>query len=466
MKRTAVIFLAIILMMLPCLYALAESEGPDGSGSASDDFSVSQGASEMAEDVAGPGYSSVGPGGPGMLPAISLSTFDGPDYGPGEIIRDVSDNASSSVSVGPGGPSSGGYAQPKGPAAPKDGYKVPDGLASVPAKISNLSLPASPPPAVGVVSFSVSDGVVSAELSEPVQKMKILELSGQDNAESTIFSRKDAAAAEAHASNKNSASFLIRMIWKQGKTEFTREYFARSGQADFLKFTATETLDTKAYPPYTSAVRTVYYDETGVPLSEVLSFENEKESFSRVAGYDAGGNLAFVRQSWRSLVKNGYVLDVVRDASGLLTALLYKGNDSDFLIRSQSAGESLLSENSVRASSRDINLFDEEFSRKYPSLSAGFGASGDFATPTDLATATDLIQETDPLPEDTRIWSLSYNRYPHVTVYAFASVEPLLIMKNNRAVLNRNAKDIMGVPLKISQKLKSASPVFDLIAVE
>ena len=102
----------------------------------------------------------------------------------------------------------------------------------------------------------------------------------------------------------------------------------------------------------------------------------------------------------------------------------------------------------------------------FPSLSAGFGASGDFATPTDLATATDLIQETDLLPEDTRIWCLNYNRYPHVTVYAFASVEPLLIMKNNRAVLNRSAKDIMGIPLKISQKLKSASPVFDLIAVE
>ena len=363
-------------------------------------------------------------------------------------------------------PGNEAYAQPKGPAAPKGGYKVPDGLASVPAKISGLSLPASPPPAVGVVSFSVSDGVVSAELSEPVQKMKILELSGQENAESTIFSRKETASAEAHASNKNSTAFLVRMIWKQGKTEFTREYSARSGQTGFLKFTATEALDAEAYPPYTSAVRTVYYDESGNPVSEVFAFENEKESFSRVTGYDAGGNLTFVRQSWSSLVKNGYALDVVRDASGLLTALLYKGNDSDFLIRSQAANENIFSENGVRAASRDISLFDEDLSRKYLSLAIDLGVSEGFATPTDLATATDLIEESAPLPENLRIWSLSYNRYPRVTVYAFASEDPLLIMKKNRAVLNPGAKDIKGNPLKISQKLKSASPSFDLVAIE
>lgn len=466
LKRTAVIFLLILLMMLPCLYSLAESEGPGGSEYAPDEFSDSPGPSETAEGVAGPGYSSVGPGGPGMLPAISLSAFDGPDYGPGEIVRDVSDSSASSVSVGPGGPSSGGYAQPKGPAAPKGGYKVPDGLASVPAKISGLSLPASPPPAVGVVSFSVSDGVVSAELSEPVQKMKILELSGQENAESTIFSRKETASAEAHASNKNTTVFLVRMIWKQGKTEFTREYSARSGQTGFLKFTATEALDAEAYPPYTSAVRTVYYDESGVPVSEVFAFENEKESFSRVTGYDADGNLTFVRQSWSSLVKNGYALDVVRDASGLLTALLYKGNDSDFLIRSQAVNENIFSENGVRAASRDISLFDDDLSRKYLSLAIDLGVSEGFATPTDLATATDLIEESAPLPENLRIWSLSYNRYPRVTVYAFASEDPLLIMKKNRAVLNPGAKDIKGNPLKISQKLKSASPSFDLVAIE
>ena len=466
LKRFLVLMFAAALAFLPCVRALSESEGADDSDYGPGSVSGGPGSALVVTETPG------GPGNSVGSPAASAVFSTGQDLGPGEIIRDASAGSADTSSSGPGGPSSSKYAQPRGPLAPKQGYKTPETLATVPSDVSRLSMPGGLPDSVGIVSFTAENGTVLAELDHPVPKLRILELTGTDDG-STIFSRKDAAAAETHATSKGSTAFRIQMIWEQGQVQYVREYNAQSSQTAFFRCTATEKLKAEEYAPYTSAVRTIYFNEDLAPISEVISMESEDESYSRIAGYDAEGKLAYVRQTWCSLIKNGYLLDIVQDSTGQITAISYDTDRADYYIRSQRADGDLLSEDSVRMTSRDISLFDEELRRKYPSLGKGLAGSGgpgspfiEYSTPTDLATATDLEEESEPLPENARIWSLSYRRFPHIVVYVFTTEDPVLVMKNGRVVLNSAAKDLSGNRLKISQKLKSASPSFEPLTIE
>lgn len=463
------------------------SYGPGGSG-VSDDSSYGPGGSGVSDyssyGPGGPGGSddsSYGPGGPGGSDDSSDSSdhtvtaleavLAGPDLGPGEFPDDGAGSSDSAL-LGPSGPSSsGGLA--KGPGAPKRGYRVPEALMTVTPDISGEGLPESLPPAVSVVSFSVIDGQVHAELDQDVPKLRILELSEGTGEESTIFSQKNASSAEAHTMTRDSAAFKIRMIWKLGNADYVREYSARSGDAEFFRCTATETLDAADYFPYTSAVRTVYFNEDGIPVSVVLDLENDKEAFTRITGYDVDGSLTFVRQSWRTLEKYGYVMEVVQDGKGMLTALALRDNKFDIYIRSCPAGEDLLAEKSIRAVSRDTDLFDEALASKYPSLAAGISASGSrprrsflgAATPTDLPAATDP-PAAEALDANTRIWALNFDRYPDTAVYVFVTADPVLDMRGKYAVINTDARDIAGNPVRIGKELKTGIPAFDLIMIK
>lgn len=419
MKRTVVVLLAAVLILLPGIRGLSDAGGllrfipegytrdTDSSSDNTDDSDISGSSSDSpaspdtdTESSYGPWSSTDDSGDDSDFVPFS---FDKPDYGPGEIIEDTSE--SNGTARGPGGSS---YLSP-GPPAPAKGYRIPAGLETVPSKVSRVSVPDSIPGTVGIVSFSETDDEVFIELDQAVPKLKILEVNGNTNVESTIFSKKNASSAKAHKTSRNSAAFKLRMIWNLDGLEYVREYCTRDGEMLFYRCTLTGNLDAEPYSPFTTAVRTLYFDENGNLVTEVYELRNKKDSFTRTAGYGTDGELTFTRQSWRSLEKYGYVLDIVRDGTGTLTALMLKNSKDDLYIRSEPADENLLSDNSVRATSRDISLFDDTLRIKYPCLASDIDAaeedslsSSGPATPTDLdspagpATPTDLASPAGP----------------------------------------------------------------------
>ena len=530
MKRTAAILLVLMLAMLPGFLAPAESNQsgtpgkvlilpplPDGSDAGSilpaqsDDTTGAGSALPVQSDGPGGGAdlpdSSYGPGGisnetneadysggpgssggpgasygPGSLDqsaAVSTAAAPEPDYGPGDVIGELAAAAANTAVTGPGGPSSPGGSSPgskkstyerKSPLTPKYGYKIPAGLEHVSATAAGVPAPELPPPAK-VTSFTVTDGTVYAQLDQPVRKLKIFEVENASGTESTVFSRKDVSSAEAHVISDGSTVFKVRMPETLGNAEYVREYFARSGQASFLRCTVTETLDAAACAPFTSGVRTLYYDENNILVTELITVQNEDESFSRVCGYDPAGNLTYVRQTWRALEKkgftDGYILDLVLDSKGEPTAVMLKSDKADFLFRSQRADEDLLSARSVRTTSRDIYAFDAKLTAKYPVLAEGIAAvQSGLATPTDLSAVEEDPVETVQPPENTLIWSLSYNRYPKATVLVFATENPLFVVRKNKIVPDSYARDINGDFMRIKVALKSDTPPVDLVTIE
>jgi hypothetical protein len=92
------------------------------------------------------------------------------------------------------------------------------------------------------------------------------------------------------------------------------------------------------------------------------------------------------------------------------------------------------------------------------------------STMTDLpSTMTDLPEipdeELTPIPADARIWSLNFGDLMKSQVYGFVTVDPLLVLQNGKAALNRDAKDVNGNAIKL-KKNKVTSPVLELVTIE
>lgn len=386
------------------------------------------------------------------------------------------------------------------PAGAAGSYTLPEPLKTVPAKVEGLSLPGELPPYVPVKSFSVDeDGAIRLELGEKVPRLKILEQNLMEGVDSTIFTKKNASSAEAHMSGKENSIFTVRMIWPFGASEYIRDYANWSGTLSFVSGSAAEEADPALFAPYTSAVRTLSFNEGGVPVSETWELANDTDRFSRVAAYGTDGKLRSVSQVWESVKVGGYKFAVEMDGSGNLTALTVQDKKNSFSARSLRISESPDAVILLSAESLDPAAFDDLLARNYPQLSRGLidystsldeEIDEDFlamwnltfedlvdpqvlpepSTMTDLsATATDLPavpdEELTPIPADARIWSLNFGDLMKSQVYAFVSLDPLLVLQGGKVALNKNAKDVNGTPVRL-KKNKVTSPVLELVSIE
>ena len=139
----------------------------------------------------------------------------------------------------------------------------------------------------------------------------------------------------------------------------------------------------------------------------------------------------------------------------------------------------------LRDNSYDPYSFEEKLRQTYPRLAESlygesFAASYLPATATDLpATATDLtapaeepaLPDEEPVEEgetteNTRVWMISYGDWFESRIYAFASDDPIFIMRDGKAMPNTAAKDINGTPVTWSEAGAAVSPTFEAPAVE
>lgn len=379
-------------------------------------------------------------------------------------------------------------------------YTVPEPLKIVSGSTEGLSLPEELPPYVPVRSFSVDeDGSIHLELGDQVPRLKILEQNLLEGVESTIFTKKNASAAEAHMSGKENSVFTVRMIWPFGSMEYVRNYANWSGGLTFVGCSASEEADPAAFAPYTYAIRTLTFNEGGIPISETWQLENEKDRFSRVASYGMDGKLRFVSQTWESVKTGDYKFSTEIDSNGNLTALTAQDKKNHFFARSLRISESPDAAMLLSTESLDPAAFDDILLHDYPQLTRGlidYGTVSDAAlgdeyiamwdmnfddlldpqllpepsTMTDLpSTMTDLPEipdeELTPIPADARIWSLNFGDLMKSQVYGFVTVDPLLVLQNGKAALNKDAKDVNGNAIKL-KKNKVTSPVLELVTIE
>lgn len=379
-------------------------------------------------------------------------------------------------------------------------YTVPEPLKIVSGSTEGLSLPEELPPYVPVRSFSVDeDGSIHLELGDQVPRLKILEQNLLEGVESTIFTKKNASAAEAHMSGKENSVFTVRMIWPFGSMEYVRNYANWSGGLTFVGCSASEEADPAAFAPYTYAIRTLTFNEGGIPISETWQLENEKDRFSRVASYGMDGKLRSVSQTWESVKTGDYKFSTEIDSNGNLTALTAQDKKNHFFARSLRISESPDAAMLLSTESLDPAAFDDILLHDYPQLTRGlidYGTVSDAAfgdeyiamwdmnfddlldpqllpepsTMTDLpSTMTDLPEipdeELTPIPADARIWSLNFGDLMKSQVYGFVTVDPLLVLQNGKATLNKDAKDVNGNAIKL-KKNKVTSPVLELVTIE
>ena len=253
-------------------------------------------------------------------------------------------------------------------AGPEKGYTLPEGLKTLPAGIGDLSLPEGLPEPVKVIGFSAADGKVYADLDREVPQLKILERNVLENAESTIFSKKNTNTAEANMFSRENAVFTVRMIWKLGDCEFVREYNTWGGYLSFSSAAVRQELDAAAFGPYTSAVRTVSFFENGNLDAETFELEGEAERFLRSVYFDREGRASSALYRWSSVNPAGYFLEVRQDAEGTLTGLVCRDGKTRFSAASQPATERLDFLNGARAQSLDPIAFNEQMYSKYPEV--------------------------------------------------------------------------------------------------
>jgi len=385
------------------------------------------------------------------------------------------------------------------PAGAAGSYTLPEPLKSVPATTDGLFLPGELPPYVSVKAFSVDeDGAVHLELGEKVPRLKILEQNLMEGVDSTIFTKKNTAVADAHMSGKENSIFTVRMIWPFGASEYVRDYANWSGSLNFVSSSAVEEADPAAFAPYTSAQRTLSFNEGGIPISETWELENDKDRFTRVASYGTDGKLRSVTQTWESVKLGDYKFVTEIDRNGNLTALTAQDKKNRFSARSLRISDSPDAVMLLSAESLDPAAFDDMLLRNYPQLSRGMidyessldaEIDEDFlamwnlsfedlvdpqvlpepSTMTDLAaTATDLPaipdEELTPISADARIWSLNFGDLMKSQVYGFVTMDPLLVLQKGKAALNKDAQDVNGNPIKL-KKNKVTSPVLELVTI-
>lgn len=410
-------------------------------------------------------------------------------------------------------------------AGAEDACTLPEPLKTVSANAEGLDLPGSMPPFVQIRSFHAENGEVHLELEDAVPRLKIMEQHTTDGAESTIFTKKNASSADAHAMGRDDDSrFVIRMIWSVDGLEFVREYVCSADRLTFRGYTASETTDAAAFAPYTSAVRTLSFTEQGDLISETWTLENKKDRLVRVAAYDEDGALLSVSQSWESVKSGDYRYILETDRSGSITGLSAETPKNTFFAESLLIGENpdavgTLSDNSV-----DSGEFEDQLEEKYPQLeNLLFGESDDDwddwdddddgvwdpddsddedPDDEDSEDSDDPDDEEDPdepddpddeedsgdpegsedagngqespaedengktrlVPAGTRVWSLNFKTYFDEYAYAFVADEPPILLRDGKAVLNSKGRDVSGKPFSVG-KNKIAVPVMESVTV-
>ena len=407
-------------------------------------------------------------------------------------------------------------------------YTLPDALKTVPGTMLGLFEPGELPPHVEINRFSVDEnGTIRLELSQAVPRLKILERDAMTDIESTIFSKKNTDTADTHMVGREDSVFIVRMIWKVRNMDYIREYTTWSGNAMFSACTATEEVDPAGFEPFTSVIRTINFNEMGVPYSETWTLENGDNRFFRNVSYDWQGNLTSLKQVWESATGE-YQYATETDKDGNLTALTVKDKKTQFYAESMQLNESTDSAALLSVSTLDSASFDEQLAAKYPQLSRGLidYAAGETefdpglarlfnmpavmegktpnpsnimypgpstitdlgpstitdlgpstmadlgpSTMTDLgpSTMTDLPavpdEELEPIPANARIWALNFGDFITNDVYAFVVTEPLLQLKDGKAFLVPKIKDVNGETVKL-KKDRISSPVLEVAVIE
>jgi hypothetical protein len=396
-------------------------------------------------------------------------------------------------------------------------YTLPDALKAVPQNTEGLSIPGELPPYVQVTVWKVEDnGAIHLELEEPVPRLKIMEQNILEGVESTIFTKKNATVADAHMVGKGDPVFSVKMIWKLGDMDYIREYATWSGSLRFVDCSASEEVDPAGFEPYTSVVRTLSFGEAGNPISETWQLEGEKDRFTRVTYYDNNGKLYSMTQAWDSVKAGEYQVLTETDKAGNLTALTVKDKKNSFFAKSVPVSGNLQAATLLSIETVNQNSFDDQLAKKYPQLARGlidYEAVGDDeldpeflamfnltrdslgnfgladpstitdmgpstitdigpSTLTDIgpSTSTNLPEDTDaedlvPIPANARIWALNFGTLMKGDVYAFITTDPVIVMKDGKAVMNPDAVDVNGDPVKL-KKSKLTTPPIEIPAAE
>ena len=394
-----------------------------------------------------------------------------------------------------------------------DSFKLPDPLKTVAATTAGLGLPDTLPSPVKIREFTAEGDTVRLELESAVPQLKILEQNREDSTASTIFTKKNTSSAEAHIVGKDSSAFTARMIWPLSKMDFVREYAAVYGVFGFADCTATEKADPAAFPPYTSAVRTLSFTENGLLLSETWTLENDADRFVRTASYDEKGTLKSVRQTWESAKSGDYKCVAETDRDGNLTALTVQDRKSCFYAISApilADPEAAMELSDLTADSGD---FDEALEDKYPLVvrfleeyeeeedddwdddesededeeaSDDEDVEEDEDEPDDESdseaddeaddepddktdsksdAAGKKAEDQPTIPANAKIWALNFDNYMNASVFVFVSEDAPIILKNGTIAVNPKAKDINGKTIGL-KKNKVPSPALELAAAE
>ena len=79
-----------------------------------------------------------------------------------------------------------------------------------------------------------------------------------------------------------------------------------------------------------------------------------------------------------------------------------------------------------------------------------------------LATMTDLPPAGGPLPENARMWILSFGDYSDYEEYVVVTAEPLFLLQEKKIAPNTSVKDINGSPVDFASMPSAETPEFDV----
>lgn len=358
-------------------------------------------------------------------------------------------------------------------------YVLPDGLQAIDASAAGVTLPDGLPEPVQIVSFSVTDGLIRLELDREVPSVKILELNFLKAEESTIFSKKETAAAETHRTGDENSVFTVRLTWSLDGLSYIREYNTWSGELQFSRAYLTETPDAAGFTSWDAVSRDLAFRENGSLLTETWKLEKRSESFTRAAHYGEDGRLESYDLNWLSADYGGDLLNATLTPGGAVLALQCRTKKTDFTVDSLPLDADAQAILNLRDNSYNPGVFEGCLRAAYPRLTetlySAQAVPGQPSTATDLpSTATDLpvsedvpaeeIPEGEPT-ENTRLWLVAFGDYFESTVYGFASDDPLFILEDGKAVPNPAAKDINGTPVEYNEMNKAQTPAFEVPAV-
>ena len=346
-----------------------------------------------------------------------------------------------------------------GASAADAGYTLPDSLKSVPSLAENVSLPGQLPVPAKVKNFSVVNGLITLELDREVPSLKIMEINFIEGVESTIFSKKNTASAEAHRTGDETSIFSLVLTWNLDGAVYTETLNTWPGDMTFMDACLTEEADASAFPSWDSARRELGFREDGSLESESWVLGGKDVSLTRTVAYDAGGKAESALVSWASADYDGDLLSAEFSPEGTPLAARCRMKGVNFTVRSLPVNADRLDMENLRDNSYDPVGFSESITSSYPALAAQLFDL--FATATDLP----AVEGEGAATDSTRLWEVSFGDFFDSEIFVFASDDPLLVVSEGKITLNAEAKDINGNPVSVGGNAVE-TPVFDIPAFE